>query len=411
LKRWRRRAAALVLLGALAHVVFWYAPRERAGTPALDEARWLLGDRAWTTALWIPFPHQNLAALERRVGDVDAWLASLAEAAGTRALQLPRFGPWSAPPSRELAVAVREDGALRAVARVYPAVAAVARLAGFLAGNPWLAGGEVPLGGGRTGRVAWRGRVWSVASLDAPAVEESRGLDGANAGPALVRVRLERPPAPLPGGLWVVRREADRTLVARTGEPGPPLAAGPAESGIEPPAAWVAEAGAGGGPSALVLWTSGGPVEGFPRAATLDPPGEARFSLPGASLARVAGLDPASRETAGTTVRAYDERSLEEGVRLAPWLAARLPGAGLAGPWRSFAAGADPGRTAEALERAVRHLRRIPLLGAREAGRLAAAAGLLAPWAGCGELRVEVWRQPDGARAALCAPPAGRRSR
>jgi hypothetical protein len=405
-----RLLAALLVLGASAHVAYWYWPRERAGAPELEEARALLADRSWAVVLWIPFPHQNLGVVERRVGDVDAWLARLATAAGTTPPRVPRFGPWSAPPSREMAIATRGDGAVRAVARVYPAVAALARLAGTLAGNPWLAGGEVAIAKDRRGTVAWRGRVWMLESSDAggpsPPVAEAAGE------PALARLRIERPPAPLPAGLWRVRREASGTLIAETGEPGDALGEGPAAAGVEPPAAWIAEREPNGaGPSALFLWTTGGAVEGFPRAAILDHGAARRFQLPGAGIARLAGLEPRTREEGGAVVQAFDGASLDEGVRLDAWLSGVLPPPPPAGPWRDLAAGADPGRAADALSGAARHLRRIPILGAREGSRLAAAADLLAPWGGCGELRLEVWRRPDAARAELCAAPREPRRR
>jgi len=42
------------------------------------------------------------------------------------------------------------------------------------------------------------------------------------------------------------------------------------------------------------------------------------------------------------------------------------------------------------------------VLGKKEAQRLDAIANLLAPWTDCDELVLEVWRDPDAARVAIC---------
>jgi hypothetical protein len=411
-KRWRLVLAALLGAAAVAHVAYWYLPRARAGTPELDRIRTLLADHSWDVVLWIPFPHQNLSALETRVGDAEAWLAHLAEVGGRRPMPLPKFGPWSAPPAREMAIAADEAGGLLAVARVYPTIAGLARFAGRIAGNPWLAGGLVPLGGGSEGSVDWDGRVWTLRV-------ERGGAGGGDGGrvepgvasesePALARVWLRRPPAPLPPGVWVLRRDAAGRLLASTGETGEPLPSGPSAAGGEPPAAWLAAASAEppGGFAAMMLWTAGGPIEGLPRAATLARVGSRGFELPGAPIARLAGLDPGERIVDGVLVRAFDDTSLAEASAIVPWLRRAVAGSPGEAPRRTFAAGADPGRAATALRRAAEHLSKIPILGTREARRLEAAAGLLAPWEGCGDLRVEVWDDPPGARAVLCSRDA-----
>lgn len=397
----------MALAGLAAHGFYWYSPRARGGAPELAAARALLADPRWEAVLWVPFPHQNLGALDERVGDVRAWLGLLAEAAGRPAPRLPRFGPWSAPPAREWVVALDAAGGTRAVASVYPAAALLARAAGGVAGNSWLAGGEVDLGRGRRGRVAWRGRVWSFETDGAPAIEPAEA-EGGPAGESLALLRLRHPPAPLPEGLWRVRREPDGAVVAELGRVPQPLARGPA--GEDPPAAWLAEVAPGpvGGPWALLLWESGGSIEGFPRAALVARGGGQPFDLPGSRIARLAGLDPSREEVAGILHSAFDAAALAAARAAEPWLLATLPGPEGGGPWRDFAAGADPARAEAALRRAARHLRRVPLLGEREGRRLEHAADLLAPWRGCGELSLEVWQQPASARLQLCRPPAPR---
>ncbi len=407
-----RRVAALVVAAAAAgHWAYWYSPRSRTAAPRLAAARALLADPAWETVLWMPYPHQNLGALDQHVGDLRAWLALLAEAAGRPAPRLPSFGPWSAPPAREWVVAFGPGDALLAQAEVYPTVALVARAAGRLAGNPWLGGGEVRLGGQRRGRVAWRGRVWSLTGAGAVAPPwQPAGTAAADpeAEPVLGLLRFRQLPAPLPAGLWRIRRGVTGEMLVETGQIAAEELAGPPDG--DPPAAWLAETSLGpiSGPSALLLWESGGPIEGFPRALLLEGGPARPYQLPGAGIARLAGLEPGRRRAAGVERVAFDPASLAGAAGAEGWLLELLPGPAGGGPWRSFAAGADPVRTRAALDRAARHLERVPVLGEREGRRLRRAADLLAPWAGCGDLTLEVWRDPDAARLRLCRPAPSR---
>ncbi len=411
--RGRRGLAAAAALAALAgHLLFWYGARERTGSPSLDEAATLLADPAWDLVVWTPYPHQNLGALERRVGDVQAWAALLAQSADKPAPRIPRFGPWSTPPATEWVIALREGGAVRAAARVYPAVALLARLSGWLAGNPWLAGGDVPLAGGRRGRVEWRGRIWRLASADAPE-SAAAGMVG-ELPPALAWVRLARPVRLLPAGLWAVRRAVAGGVVAELGAipsepvrgPGAPGASG--GGGVAPAAAWIAEVERGplDGPSALIVWEEEGSVEGLPSAALLGAGGARPYRIPGLPLARLAGLGSLRGKAEGLEVTALDPAALALGLSAAPWLRRTLPGPTPGESWRSCAAGVDPARARGVFWRAARHLEALPIVGPREARRLDAVADLLAPWTDCGELVLEVWRDPDAARVVFCAGPA-----
>jgi len=404
-RRWRWPAAALLLAAAVAHWAYGYSARAREGSPRLEIARALLADPAWEAVLWLPFPHQNLGALDERVGDFRAWLGLIAEVAGRPAPRLPRFGPWTAPPAREWVVAVDGDGGARSAAAVYPAVALLARAAGRLAGNPWMGGGEVELGDGRRGRVSWSGTVWSFESYGAAAVSAPPPAEE-EGGEALARLRFRKPPDPLPPGLWRLRQDPAGGVVAELGEVPDPLDAGP--GGADAPAAWLAEAAPGpvGGPWALLLWEGGGSVEGFPRAALVARGGGQPWSLPGSRIAKLARLEPRRERVADVVSSAFDPEALAGARGVEPWLLATLPGPAGDAPWRSFAAGADPLRAGAALRRAARHLGRLPVLGEREAARLDRAADLLAPWTGCGDLLVEVWRRPDAARLRICRPAA-----
>jgi hypothetical protein len=197
--------AALLLLAVLAaHILYWYVPRERAeaprlqarpgprqrppahpgspgqrapgnasGGPAAGAPLQVLAAGDYDVCLWVPYPHQNLGALATAIGDlgdVVAAAARLTAGGGGDAEPRPRepeeaptFGPFEVPPADEMVACSDLAGGrprrLRVVARIYPVLAVVAKLAGRLAGNPWLAGGEAgPM------RIAWSGRLWSVAS-------------------------------------------------------------------------------------------------------------------------------------------------------------------------------------------------------------------------------------------------------
>lgn len=407
----RALAALLIAVAAGGHWAYWYAARPRASVPRLAETRALLGDPRRDAVLWVPFPHQNLGALDERVGDLRAWLALLAEAAGRPAPRLPRFGPWSAPPAREWVVALGPGDAVLARAEVYPLVAALARAAGRLASNPWLGGGEVRLGDRRRGRVAWHGRSWSLTSDDAPAVPpagEPPAHGDLPTQPVLGLLRLRAAPAPLPDGLWRIRRSREGEVLVELGELAAPWLSAP--PGEDPPAAWLAETSAGpiAGPSALLLWEGGGSIEGFPRALLLAGGVARPYRLPGAGIARLAGLEPVRRRQHGVERIGLDEASVAGAPGAESWLLDALPGPAAGSSWRAFAAGADPVRTRAAIARLAQHLERVPVLGQREGRRLRRAADLLAPWSGCGELTLEVWRDPDAARLRLCAPSASR---
>lgn len=273
----RRRVGWLVALGVLAgaitHAWYWYAPRERAGIPARDGlAGQLLADPTWDWVLWIPFPHQNLARLEDGAGDPQQWVAALAAWTGAEAPHWPAFGPFSAPPSSELVVAVdRTHGCTLVEADVFPLVALAARASGALAGNPWLGGGEVVLDR-QPASVGWRGHRWRVSTclrgsakaLDLPP-EMSR--------PILSAWRLREPSGPLPAGVYRLIRGPEG-LEADLGQP---PAAGPrvdpaSAGGTGPlPVAWLVatERGPVAGPEAVLFFEETGPAAELPPAARL----------------------------------------------------------------------------------------------------------------------------------------------
>src|ERR1700716_624761 len=133
-----KRLLLVVALGLLllaGHVVYWYGPRARADAP------------------------------DPRGAAVASRLAGSAAAA-----EPPSFGPFEVPPASEIvACSDLRGGRVKVIARIYPIIAAVARLAGTLAGNPWLGGGEA----GRVS-VAWSGSQWTVTVGEEEAPDRSQ---------------------------------------------------------------------------------------------------------------------------------------------------------------------------------------------------------------------------------------------
>lgn len=170
-----RRAAALAAGVALAaHLVYGYWPRARASRPATgDLARSFPASRSARVAVWLPYPHQNLAALDRRVGDLRVWIRGIAGGVRRDArLDVPSFGPFLVPPARELSAELGPEGELRVVARLYPTIAALARAAGTVASNPWLAGGDVS-SSDSPATVRWDGRTWTLTRSPSPSTSSS----------------------------------------------------------------------------------------------------------------------------------------------------------------------------------------------------------------------------------------------
>lgn len=361
-------ALLLITFAGAAHLRYWYGARARMAEldPSTLPAR-LLASQELPFAVWMPYPHQNLATLGQVTDEDSSYLDALARLAGLPPPRLPAFGPFAVPPASEITLAADETGERFAVyARVYPAMALFARLAGALAKNPWLRGGSVFLEGEPV-QVSWHGNVWAVTSGIVPkanpgAVPEGLALAwlrlGQQAGPAVAgRYRLafkegaveltsERPPE-LPHQLEGSSLDASPLflllLAGRSGEPGEPQEA---ETGARALAFFAAESGRS---------------TDLPRAASLSLPGVRPFRLPGQQILKLGGLSPRQGERDGWHIEAIDRTCLQGASNLAPLMSTLLgstPREELAwGLWLDLAGGAaEVARIAGALEQIPRAL-------------------------------------------------------
>ncbi|HYX26786.1 MAG TPA: hypothetical protein VFC23_21720 [Thermoanaerobaculia bacterium] len=410
-----------LILGAAGHVLYWYWPRERAAAPeAGSYASRLLASGAYGACLWLPYPHQNLGALSASVGDGAAYLAAIGREAGTTAPALPAFGPFTVPPSHEIVACSDLDGGrFLLVARVYPGIAAVARLAGRLAANPWLKGGDVRQARGRGDEVeekvlhvAWRDGLWLVRSGPEPALPAG-GAAAAPASPAasLGILQLAKEVSELPAGEYrLARRGADLevTLAGGGDAPEPAVAAGagaPVLLAVAGPA-WPAAEPKPLPPAALALFdVQGGlklgPIE-LPGAAVLNPPGGTRWALPARGLAGLLTDNLPRGNAAGWEVVALDATSLDRAAALAPEISALVPpdasgsdGRLVLGAWLR------PRPALRLVTQMRRGLEKVPLIDPRQVQRWRDWETLLAPVAACERLSLAATRSPSAFRLRL----------
>lgn len=204
----RRRIAlvAVLAVAGAAHLWFWYLPRAHRGR-ASEHALVLLG-QVDGDAAWIAHPHQNLAVAARRVD-----LERLVDAAcrldpQRRCRPLPRFGPLAVPPASEAVLAL--DGSLVAF-RLHLSIALLARAAGTLAGNPWLAGGAVD---GDGAQVQWRDGWWILGRGGHLVVDADRPNQLRELPAVLARIELAGPRLGLAAGGFAVDADEHGLVVA-----------------------------------------------------------------------------------------------------------------------------------------------------------------------------------------------------
>lgn len=396
-----RRWLLALLLGLLAlagHIAYHYLPRARPGVPdGESQVAALLDATDFPASVWVPYPHQNLAHLRQAVGVESESMRAIARLAGLPSPTLPTFGPLSLPPSSEIAIASDELGErFVVVAQVYPAIAAFARLAGRLAGNPWLCGGEIVVEG-RPAEVRWEGNRWMVASSEqalAAAPERQVPAEVAPASPGLVWIRIRQAVDPLPAGLYRLWENAgdlgitsDQTAPAGSSAPqGTELAA--SELAVSKLASRLETFGmfllvysgrlpALGEPAQALAFfdQEDEKVMEMPRVASLHEPGAERWKLPGESLVEIAGHRPLTAAADGWSIAAFDAASVDGAGRVAPELNAVAHRHLRWGLWLDFRGG-----MAE-VERIARVLGELPFVPRRQVERWTDVRRALSPLA------------------------------
>lgn len=387
-------ALALVAVLVAGHVWFWYAPRARAARPEPDSpVAALLTDTRFPAALWVPYPHQNLGALDPAADDHQVFLGALARLSGLPPPVLPSFGGFPVVPASELALAADETGSQFVVmAQVYPGLALFSRLAGRLADNPWLAGGPVVINK-HAADVRWEGNVWIVEATDGSAARASTGMSQASTrdGPfdgeaSLGLLAVHRSVEPFPADLYRLEGDASRISVSsREAFPAPLWERARALEQDDLVLLVMAGPASVNGVQSLAFFRRPASSDDLPRAATLvhhqAHPAD-RWRVPGASLARLAGA--LREDTAdGWQLRAIGDGGLASARALAP-AAARVAGYNQGTDPEgdgvlSWGLWADLDNTHAEVARLARLADEIPLIPRREARRWRDAETVLAP--------------------------------
>lgn len=401
----------LLILLVLGYLLYAYWPRERASVPSELPAR-LLASGEYGACLWIPYPHQNLGKLAGTIDDPGMYLAAAARVADLPAPVLRPFGPFAVPPSSEIVACSDLDGErFLLMARVYPGLAAVAKLAGRLADNPWLRGGDVKEAQGKTDEVeervlhvAWRDGYWTVRLGDEPKPAAKESVPGFPA--SLGIFHLGEDVAELPAGDYVLQRQGedlDATLLGAPAPPSPPAFTqapdAPALLAVAG-ADWPADSEKPLPPAAMMLFDiqgglSLGPLGKVPGLAILNPEGEKRWGLPAKGLGGLLAQSLPNGNVAGWSVVALDDASLARGEALAPQISTLVPPAGdgpgalILGVWL---------RPEPALRRVSefrKGLERFPLAERRQVERWRDWETLLSPLAACERASAVATRSPS----------------
>ncbi|HEX2641637.1 MAG TPA: hypothetical protein VHU81_01495 [Thermoanaerobaculia bacterium] len=422
----------LILLALLAgHYWYWYAARERPAAPEPGglPAR-LLASGVYDACGWAPYPHQNIGVLAGAVDDGTAYLEAAARMAGAPPPVLPSFGPFAVPPSSEIVACSDWDGQrFTAAARVYPILGAVARLAGRLAGNPWLAGGEISqaekeagASPGKAGlvervvRVAWRDGYWTVSTGEEPDLSAAATAAGGEteAEPTLARIHLNEEVSQFPAGTYHLRRQDGELELALSRPAGGPRSGpevGDPLKGLEPPQrpvlfavagpAWPAAEPAPLPTAALALFDTGEEQAlQLPSMAIIHPEGKERWRIPGQGIAGLLLRRLPRRNVAGWEVVAIDAPSLRRARALLPRLNVLAPKDGSQPPSGRLVLGLwfEPRGTWRLVGRVRGMLEKIPLVDRRQVRQWRDAETLLAPLKPCRQVRLAATESPASFR-------------
>jgi len=385
---WARGITVLLLIGVVGHVFYWYWPRRRASVPSPTSpvANLILREAGSEIRVWMPFPHQNLGSLEGRLDDMDSIGRALQELSGAaQPFELPSFGPFRVPPATEMALASdRAATGFVAVARVYPVAAWLFRAAGRLAGNPWMGGGDLILGG-REVRVEWRGSLW-IARTKGEELDQKIGREGV--GPSVMLLRLGSLPGPIPGGLYRLLADGPRMVLTSNLSGGPDSPPGIENLRLEDVAlAWIRVSKSGESPvlNSLVAF-SGGPTRqvDLPALLVAETGSSVSWQLPGERILDAIGAEVFERSTGRWNLRSYDSESLRRGEDLVAGLEAFARGVG---PTQVLTVGymdlVEAFRVALGVGEA---LDQVPIFGGTEARRWLAFARILEDMSGISQV-------------------------
>jgi hypothetical protein len=388
---------AVLLVTLLAgHLYFWYWPRPRAGRPDSESVagQLVLAHDGLPYRLWLPFPHQNLKALEQHLGSAGSLRQASVELAGFDIFKVPSFGPFRVPPSREILLATDEDrGRMLMVVRMYPVIRWVLRAAGRVAGNPWLAGGEIQLGD-RDVEIRWVGGDWiaSSAGLDLDVIaQDVVAMD------LFAAFRTTESIGVVPGGLYALELDKSRLSVSSVTSRFPPKTAVSSfvgSTGVALVSAHFPPADVREGVNALALLVrTGSDAAQVPGAVIVHRGAEKRWNLPGERLLSVAGIQPVSVAREGWSVWAYDDASLSTGADLIPAIetmqrSARVEGISSAGE-------IDLGQARVAVQLIDSLIGAIPLVGRSEARLWARTSSILELFSDYSNLSYRIGESPD----------------
>jgi hypothetical protein len=402
----------LLLLLIVGYFFYAYGSRERAAVPTGLPAR-LLASGEYGACLWIPYPHQNLGKLQGAFADPPSYLAAAARVADLPAPVMRSFGPFAVPPASEIVACSDLDGKrFLLVARVYSGLAAVARLSGRLADNPWLRGGEIKetQGGSEDGpqervlHVAWRDGYWTVRQGDEPALPASGSAPAYP--PSLAIFHLGQDVSDLPAGDYLLQRQGedlDATLLGGAAPPPPPAftqtpdapallavagADWPADSEKPLPSAAMMLFDADGGLSL-------GPLGKVPGLAILNPEGEKRWGLPARGLGGLLAQNLPNGNVAGWSVVSLDDASLARAEALAPQISTLVPPAGDGSDRMILGLWLRPEPALRRVSQFRKGLERFPLAERRQVQRWRDWETLLSPLAACERASVVAVRSPS----------------
>ena len=388
----------LLGLALLGHWYFWYAPRARTGSPddSASTTQLFLSADEVPLRLWIPFPHQNLGALERAIESLHGLSGVSSYVLAQDLATLPSFGPFRLPPARDLVIAGSPDGdRIVVAASVYPLVARLARVAGRLAGNPWLSGGSVEL----------QGRTVEVEGLDGRGRAAQGGFEKDRARPVLpdlepthALLNLSRPFGPVPGGLYrldvgemgwrIVNAESEVLAVADSS----PHQVVPTELALVAASADPGSARDSTLRMFVMLAGQGGATEQIARAVVAHRgPGE-RWPLPAEKLLSGLGFEVSETAVEGWSLAAYDASA----IRAVSGQLASI--SGLLGPVEEesldFGIWMDLDAARGALDGLVRALNALPLPASEQVRMWTMAAHSVASLDSAGSLSLRIEGQP-----------------